>query len=172
MIHAAISSSSSKWSKEGKSCNISAALPHMSARGSEADVLASQSGVSSGSHGRHGSPGRQDEECLLTPSLSFGDCGNRLICPPRQIKSGHLAAANQRDGQIASDFQKSCQAPFAKIFCFAPDANQSTDLRRPAHRGACARHERGAGCGGRGGVRRAIVSRTNGADAYGEVVWF
>jgi hypothetical protein len=38
--------------------------------------------------------------------------------------------------------------------------------------GRCARHERGVGCGGRGGVRRAIASRTNDAEAYGEVVWF
>jgi hypothetical protein len=30
----------------------------------------------------------------------------------------------------------------------------------------------GAGCGGRGGVRRALASRTNDAEAYGEVVWF
>src|SRR6478672_13943490 len=34
------------------------------------------------------------------------------------------------DGQITSDFQKSCQAPFAKIFRFAADPNQFTDSRR------------------------------------------
>ena len=34
------------------------------------------------------------------------------------------------DGQITSDFQKSCQALFAKIFCFAPDPNQFTDSPR------------------------------------------
>jgi hypothetical protein len=28
------------------------------------------------------------------------------------------------DGQITSDFQKSCQAPFAKIFLFSADPNQ------------------------------------------------
>ena len=54
----------------------------MSRMGSKADVLASQNDVSSGSHSRHGSTERQDEECLLTASLSFRDCGNRLICPP------------------------------------------------------------------------------------------
>src|SRR5258707_5923945 len=57
--------------------------------------------------------------------------------------------------QITSDFQKSCQAPKSKIFHFAFYPNQFTDSRRPAHRGACARHERGAGCDGRGSVRRA-----------------
>ena len=34
-------------------------------------------------------------------------------------------------GQITSDFPKPCQAPFAKIFCFAPGANQFTDAHRP-----------------------------------------
>ena len=63
---------------------------------------------------------------------------------------------NLPDGQITSDFQKSCQAPFVKIFCFAPDPNQFTDSHRLVPiRGAIARrHERGAGCGGRGSVRR------------------
>src|SRR5258706_10000964 len=37
---------------------------------------------------------------------------------------------NLPDGQITSDFQKSCQAPFAKIFCFAFDPNQFTDSHR------------------------------------------
>ncbi len=36
-----------------------------------------------------------------------------------------------------------------------------------SHRGACARHERGAGCGGRGSARDE-----RGLLAYGEVVWF
>ena len=63
----------------------------MSRMGSKADVLASQNDVSSGSHSRHGSTERrQDEECLLTPNLSFRDCGNRLICPLQgKSKSGH-----------------------------------------------------------------------------------
>jgi hypothetical protein len=34
------------------------------------------------------------------------------------------------DGQITSDFQKLCQAPFAKIFRFAPGPNQFTDSPR------------------------------------------
>jgi hypothetical protein len=49
--------------------------------------------------------------------------GGEAEKPPWQIKSGHSAAANQHDGQITSDFQKWCQAPKLKIFCFAPDPN-------------------------------------------------
>ena len=64
---------------------------------------------------------------LLTKRVSLA---LRADLPPWQIKSGHRAAANQPDGQITSDFQKSCQAPFAKIFCFAPDPNQFTDSHR------------------------------------------
>jgi len=35
------------------------------------------------------------------------------------------------DGQITSDFQKSCQAPKSKIFRFAADPNQMHILSRP-----------------------------------------
>src|SRR5258708_19333448 len=43
-----------------------------------------------------------------------------------------------------------CPAPFAKIFLFRLDPNQFTDSRRPVPtEGRCARHQRGAGCGGR-----------------------
>src|SRR5439155_5576615 len=46
-----------------------------------------------------------------------------------------------------------CPAPFAKIFLFRPEANQFTDSRCPVPReGRCARHQRGAGCGGRCGA--------------------
>src|SRR5712664_1448561 len=50
----------------------------------------------------------------------------------------------------------SCPAPFAKIFPFAADPNQMHIHHRLVPiRGAIARrHERGAGCGGRGSVRR------------------
>ena len=72
------------------------------------------------------------------------------------------------DGQITSDFQKSCQAPFAKIFLFSPTQISSLIRAVPSHkRGVRDRHERGAGCGGRGQRAR----RTRPA-AYGEVVWF
>src|SRR5260370_5216601 len=62
------------------------------------------------------------------------------------------------DGQITSDFQKSCPAPFAKIFSFAPDPNQLHIRPVLSHSGAYRdRHERGAGCGGRKGARRATA---------------
>ena len=83
-----------------------------------------------------------------------------LICPTWQIKFLHWAAANQPDGQITSDYQKQCQAPFAKIFLFSPDPNQFTDsLSRPTRGAIARRHERGAGCGGRESVRRAGQSQ-------------
>jgi hypothetical protein len=61
------------------------------------------------------------------------------------------------DGQITSDFQKSCQAPKSKIFPFAPDPNQQyipcvlstegrahvTDAGRDAMDVGSARDERG-----------------------------
>jgi hypothetical protein len=79
----------------------------------------------------------------------------------------------QHDGQITSDFQKPCQAPFAKIFPFSANPNQMHIRTVPAHkRGVAHVTKRGAGCGGRGGVRRASASRTNDADAYGQVVSF
>jgi hypothetical protein len=48
----------------------------------------------------------------------------RLICRHGKSNPPISAAANQRDGQITSDYPKSCQAPFAKIFLFSPDPNQ------------------------------------------------
>jgi hypothetical protein len=43
--------------------------------------------------------------------------------PPWQINFLHWAAANQPDGQITSDYQKSCQAPKSKIFLFSSNPN-------------------------------------------------
>src|SRR5204862_3572902 len=71
--------------------------------------------------------------------------------------------------QINSDFQKSCQAPFAKIFLFSSDPNQFTDLPRLVPT--------------RGGVAHVINVERDAVDAgsardergllaYGEVVWF
>src|SRR5258706_14891456 len=82
---------------------------------------------------------------------------------------------NLPDGQITSDFQKWCQARFAKIFCFAPDPNQFTDSHRLVPtRGADRASSRNAGRDAvdAGGVGRAIASWTNDADAYGQVVSF
>jgi hypothetical protein len=71
------------------------------------------------------------------------------------------------DGQITSDFQKSCQAPESKIFRFRGRANQcfeSSRLARQEGRLAIVTNAR----------RDAVdvdAPLTNGAEAYGEVVW-
>jgi len=57
---------------------------------------------------------------LLATSVSLA---LRADLPPWQIKFLHLAAANQPDGQITSDFQKWCQAPKSKIFLFSFSPN-------------------------------------------------
>src|SRR5258708_36625660 len=64
--------------------------------------------------------------------------------PPATLNYGF--APKLPDGQITSDFQKWCQAPFAKIFRFAPAPNQFTDSHRlvPA-RGADRASSRNAG---------------------------
>src|SRR5260370_42039826 len=94
---------------------------------------------------------------------------SRLLPDHGKSNPGIWAAANQPDGQIT----KSLSSPSGKNSSLLPSGKSALGLlpSRPA-RGACARHERGAGCGGRGGVRRAIASRTNDAEAYGQVVSF
>jgi hypothetical protein len=84
------------------------------------------------------------------------------------------STAKLPDGQITSDFPKSCQAPFAKIFCFASDPNQFTDSHRPVPKeGRWPRHQRWARDAVDAVVSGArIASQTNGAAADGEVVWF
>src|SRR5205809_4662663 len=83
-------------------------------------------------------------------------------------RSGLRFTSKVPDGQITSDFPKSCQAPFAKIFLFSPDPNQFIDSPRPVStRGALRTSST------RGGMRwTRLAHLTNGADAYGEVVWF
>src|SRR6266404_5949350 len=62
------------------------------------------------------------------------------LCAARRTSADHSGStgftSKAPDGQITSDFQKSCQAPFAKIFLFSPDPNQFTDSPRLVpHRG-------------------------------------
>jgi hypothetical protein len=72
------------------------------------------------------------------------------------------------DGQI-TDF---LSIPLRKNILIFRNPNQGYIHSVPSHRGAARdRYGRGAGCGGRSGVRRAIGARTNGAEADGEVVW-
>jgi hypothetical protein len=62
------------------------------------------------------------------------------------------------DGQISRVQQFGCPAPFAKIFPFSADPNHFyIHHRLVPQRGVARRHERGAGCGGRKGVRRATA---------------
>jgi hypothetical protein len=42
------------------------------------------------------------------------------------------AAANWPDGQISSDFQKSCQAPESKIYLFSQPPNHFTSIAIPS----------------------------------------
>jgi hypothetical protein len=70
--------------------------------------------------------------------------------PRAAERSPPIFARSPPDGQIT----ESCPAPFAKIFSFAPDPNQFTESHRPVpQRGVAQRHQRGAGCSGRGGAQ-------------------
>ena len=72
------------------------------------------------------------------------------------------------DRQITSDFQKSCQAPESKIFCFRSHANHR-------HNSACLTADEGRWPSSRtrGEMRWTRELRlTCAACAYGEVVWF
>src|SRR5258706_8860547 len=91
------------------------------------------------------------------------------LCAPKRTSVDHSefmvhALVAGEDDQNASR-HKSSEIP---KFRLPMDPNHFYTHHRPAHRGACARHERGAGCGGRGSVRRAIASRTNDAEADGQ----
>ena len=79
-----------------------------------------------------------------------------------------LPATNWHDGQITSDFPKSCQARESKIFCFRSHANQSHNSARLA-----ADEGRWPSSRTRGEMRWTRRARwTYAPDAYGEVVWF
>ena len=62
------------------------------------------------------------------------------------------------DGQITSVYQKSCQAPFEKIFRLTRREITFTDSPVPPDKGRCARHERAVGCDGRDSVGRAVAA--------------
>src|SRR5258706_15751257 len=95
---------------------------------------------------------------------------SRLLPDHGKSNPGIWAAANQPDGQIT----KSLSSPSGKNSSLLLSGKSALGLPPSCPtRGAIARrHERGAGCGGRGSVRRAIASRTNDAEAYGQVVSF
>src|SRR5437899_8033138 len=94
------------------------------------------------------------------------DCG--LIWFMRKRNLVQPRATNWHDGQITSDFQKSCQARDLKIFRFRSHANQS-------HNSACLTADEGRWPSSRtrGEMRWTRELRlTCAAQAYGEVVWF
>ena len=83
---------------------------------------------------------------------------SRIIEPFQQIHP---------DGQITSDYQKSCQAPSTKIILFSRIDNRAIYPVIPSHReGRCATYQRGAGMRW---TRMALLTRT--PDADGEIVW-
>ncbi len=70
------------------------------------------------------------------------------LCAARRTSADHSGStgftSKAPDGQITSDFQKSCQAPFAKIFLFSPDPNLGVKpVRRSAGDGVKQRGHRG-----------------------------
>src|SRR6266404_5662066 len=89
---------------------------------------------------------------------------SRLLPDHGKSNPGIWAAANQPDGQIT----KSLSSLSGKNSSLLLSGKSALGLppSRPTRGAIARRHERGAGCGGRGGVRRAIASRTNDADAY------
>src|SRR5258707_12264620 len=93
---------------------------------------------------------------------------SRLLPDHGKSNRGIWAAANQPDGQIT----KSLSSPSGKNSSLLLSGKSALGLPPSCPtRGAIARrHERGAGCGGRGGVRRATANRTNDAEGNGEVV--
>src|SRR6266403_2662322 len=82
------------------------------------------------------------------PSLSEGDGFRRA----KLILRVHRFCLT---GQITSCFPKWFVQPLLqKYFCSRLTQISSLSRAVLSHRGACARHERGAGCGGRGSVGR------------------
>ena len=87
--------------------------------------------------------------------------GTLSLCPPHEpgcelicfaLKRNFVPsrATNWHDGQITSDFPKSCQARESKIFHFRSHPNQSHNFARlTADEGRSRRHERAVRCGGR-----------------------
>src|SRR5207249_5064536 len=70
-----------------------------------------------------------------------------------ELLNGFDQSARRANHFVFSEM--ACPAPFAKIFPFRPDPNQMHIQTVPSLRGAARdRHGRGAGCGGRGSVRR------------------
>ena len=81
-----------------------------------------------------------------------------------------IAAGDLPDGQISKN---AVHTQSQKYSASRLTRLKSTTPAIPSHKRGVSRSSRtlGTGCDGRGSVRRANSARTNGADAYGEVVW-
>ena len=76
--------------------------------------------------------------------------GNGLLRCARNDDVEAVSATNWHEGQITSDYQKSCQASESKILCFRSRANHRHNSARLTRlRGARERHERAVRCDGR-----------------------
>jgi len=79
----------------------------------------------------------------------------------RPHRRGWTWPASLPDLPVRHSADPPCPAPVRKIFRWRRRANQGHWFARLLHRGACARHERGVGCGGREWrARRARRTRT------------
>src|SRR5260370_19837049 len=97
------------------------------------------------------------------------------ICARRQIKSGSLGCGKSVRRGNHFWFSEIVSSPEIKNIPLLPSGKSALALPPSrAHKRGASRSSRtlGAGCGGRGSVRRAIASRTNDAEAYGQVVSF
>src|SRR5258705_7569989 len=143
------------------------------AYGVKSGVLASQSAVSSGSHSRHGSTERKTKSASTTEPFI-----------PRLWKPTDLPATGQikiralelrqinPTGKSLLIFRNRVKPRNQKYSAFAVGQISARTSAVLPTEGRAHVNERGAGCGGSGSVRRAIASRTNDADAYGQVVSF
>src|SRR6476659_10604791 len=98
-------------------------------------------------------------------------------CVPKRTSADHselwVHAQICPTGKSLLIFRNRVKPLLQKYFASLPTQISSLIRTVPARQeGRCARHQRGAGCGGRGGVRQATASRTNDAEAYGQVVSF
>src|SRR5258705_13970454 len=108
---------------------------------------------------------------------------SRLLPDHGKSNRGIWAAANQPDGQIT----KSLSSPSGKNSSLLPSGKSALGLPPscPSEGRIARRHERGAGCGGREGVRHEwqsqggmnlvsgqLACKMIGALADGEAVWF
>jgi hypothetical protein len=118
---------------------------------------------------------RSNVPSLVRYDLGFLVCGAVAgsECPPR-VKAGHVAR-DRKDGEICPTGKslKKLSSPSRKNFPLNPSGKSFVRLvpSCPARGALAIVTNVGTGCGGRGNVGAHSVAQTNGAEAYGEVVW-